>query len=79
MPKSLHAWQPVGQDVVRDSLYGRLGNNGGSGRTIVAGATNSIAVNEQNNQTILFAGTVNGGIFSRVLSDEPEKNKWSWV
>ena len=79
MPKSLHAWQPVGQDVVRDSLYGRLGNNGGSGRTIVAGATNSIAVHEQNNQTILFAGTVNGGIFSRVLSEEPEKNKWSWV
>lgn len=82
MKKSLNVWQPVGQDVVRDALYGRLGNNGGFGRTVVAGATNAIAVRQQKNQTTLFAGTVNGGIFSRILPNDLEQDdrpQWRWV
>ena len=81
MSSVLKAWHPVGKDVVRDALFGRLGNNGGLGQTIVSGATNTLDLFNRNNQSFLIVGTVNGGVFSKPIGDKKHNQSqlWRWI
>ena len=82
MTKKLHVWQPAGQDVAKDALYGRLGFSGDYGRTVVAGATNAVATREEPDRITSFVGTVNGGIFSKVFKrgeEQEDQSQWHWI
>lgn len=78
MSSVLKAWHPVGKDVVRDAVFGRLGNNGGLGKTIVSGATNTVDTFNNDNQSFLIVGTVNGGVFSKSIGDKKQNQSQSW-
>ena len=81
MSSVLKAWHPVGKDVVRDAVFGRLGNNGGLGKTIVSGATNTVDAFSNDNQSFLIVGTVNGGVFLKSIGDKKQNQSqpWRWI
>ena len=80
-----NVWHPVGLDVTRDGYQGRLGVSYKTGQTVVAGATNGLAVlpDPQSGHTLIYAGSVNGGVYVREvdLSGNPLESdtSWRWV
>ena len=74
-------WTRTGNDYVRDGLTGRLGSPKEFGDTLIAGAINSNAIKKLgDDQTVFYAGSVNGGLYSRLYNEQTEtwSKEWTW-
>ena len=74
-------WTKTGNDYVRDGLTGRLGSPKDFGDTLIAGAINSNAIKKLgDDQTVFYAGSVNGGLYSRLYNEETDtwSKEWTW-
>jgi len=74
-------WTRTGNDYVRDGLTGRLGSPKEFGDTIIAGAINTSANKKiGNDKSVFYAGSVNGGLYSRLYSEQTDtwSEQWTW-
>ena len=74
-------WTRTGNDYVRDGLTGRLGSPKEFGDTIIAGAINTSANKKlDNDKSVFYAGSVNGGLYSRLYSEQTDtwSEQWTW-
>jgi hypothetical protein len=74
-------WTRTGNDYVRDGLTGRLGSPKEFGDTLIAGAINSNAIKKLgDDQTVFYAGSVNGGLYSRLYNEKTDtwSKEWTW-
>ena len=66
---------------MRDGLTGRLGSPKEFGDTIIAGAINTTANKKlDNDKSVFYAGSVNGGLYSRLYSEQTDtwSEQWTW-
>ena len=73
-------WTRTGNDYVRDGLTGRLGSPKEFGDTLITGAINTSANKRLgNDQSVFYAGSVNGGLYSRLYNEQTDSWSEEWI
>jgi len=81
-------WTPLEPSVIRDAMSGRLGFQEMFGTTFVSGATNALTLKQNpidgstnEGDAYLYAGTANGGLYSRGYDYQTDTwdTTWNWI